>query len=107
MERWDGVKDEKFQFYRGSLKNLIFKEGVCEKPICIGELPKSGAWTICRFKEGGGGGGGSAKKGGIFELRGVGNPMHTVSFQAFSIFCISIFLFTSLLFSFIHIGRAQ
>ena len=54
FKRWDGVKDEKFQFYRGSLKNLIFKEGVCEKPICMGELPKSGAWTVCRFKEGGG-----------------------------------------------------
>ena len=87
----------------------------------MGELPKSGAWTVCRFKEGRGGGG-RAKKGGIFGggggggggwqskgvfLRGVDTPMHSVSFQAFSIFCISICLFTSLLFSFIHVGRAQ
>ena len=27
FKRWDGVKDEKFQYYWGSLKNLIFKRG--------------------------------------------------------------------------------
>ena len=78
FKRWDGVKDEKFQFYRGSLKNLIFKEGVCEKPICMGELPKSGAWTVCRFKEGGGG---WQRKGGF--LRGVDTPMHSMVGKVF------------------------
>ena len=70
FKRWDGVKDEKFQFYRGSLKNLVFKEAVCEKPICKGELPKSGAWTICRFKEGGGRGGVGKERGYIWVERG-------------------------------------
>ena len=27
FKRWDGVKDEKFGYYGGSLKNLIFREG--------------------------------------------------------------------------------
>ena len=27
FKRWDGVKDEKFQYYWPSLKNLIFKGG--------------------------------------------------------------------------------
>ena len=27
FKRWDGVKDEKFQYYWTSLKNLIFKGG--------------------------------------------------------------------------------
>ena len=63
------------------MKNLIFKEGVHEKPIYGGELSKKGAWTVCTFKgwawivctfkgEGvGGGGGGAWKKrggGGVF-----------------------------------------
>ena len=38
FKKWDGVK-EKF-CYGGSLKNLIFKVGVHEKPIYRGELPK-------------------------------------------------------------------
>ena len=48
----DGDKDEKFEYYWGSLKNLIFREGFDEKPIHRGELPKGGggAWTVCRFK---------------------------------------------------------
>ena len=55
------------------MKNLIFKEGVHEKPIYGGELSKKGAWTVCTFKgwawivctfkgEGVGGGGGLGKK---------------------------------------------
>ena len=55
------------------MKNLIFKEGVHEKPIYGGELSKKGAWTVCTFKgwawivctfkgEGGGGGGREKKK---------------------------------------------
>ena len=43
FKRRDGVKDEKFEYYRGSLKNLIFRVGgVHEKPIHRGELPKMG-----------------------------------------------------------------
>ena len=38
----DGDKDEKFEYYWGSLKNLIFREGFDEKPIHRGELPKGG-----------------------------------------------------------------
>ena len=45
FKRWDGVKGEKFQYYRGFLKNLIFRGGH-EKPIYkyIGEgVPKKGS----------------------------------------------------------------
>ena len=43
FKRRDGVKDEKFEYYGGSLKNLIFRVGgVHEKPIHRGELPKKG-----------------------------------------------------------------
>ena len=38
----DGDKDEKFEYYWGSLKNLIFRERFDEKPIYRGELPKKG-----------------------------------------------------------------
>ena len=27
FKRWDRIKDEKFQYYGGSLKNLIFRGG--------------------------------------------------------------------------------
>ena len=39
-----GVKDEKFDHYKGSLKNLIFRGrgGVPKKPIYSGESPKKG-----------------------------------------------------------------
>ena len=30
FKRWDEFKDEKFYYYGGSLKNLIFLEGVTE-----------------------------------------------------------------------------
>ena len=34
FKRWDGVKDEKFYYYGGSLKNLIFRVRVHhQKPI--------------------------------------------------------------------------
>ena len=55
------------------MKNLIFKEGVHEKPIYGGELSKKGAWTVCTFKgwawivctfKGEGGGVGLEKKRG-------------------------------------------
>ena len=31
FKRWDGVKDEKFEYYGGLLKNLIFRVGVNKK----------------------------------------------------------------------------
>ena len=63
FKRWDGVKAEKFWYYGGSLKNLIFRRGVSRKPIYRRGLPKKGAWSVCRFKEGLG-----KKEGdGIFE----------------------------------------
>ena len=32
LKRWDGVKDEKFDYYVGSLKNPIFREVGSRKP---------------------------------------------------------------------------
>ena len=57
FKRLDGVKDEKFKYYRGSLKNLWFSGkgrwgggggGQVNKKQNIGKR----AWTICRFKGG-------------------------------------------------------
>ena len=45
----DGDKDEKFEYYWGSLKNLIFREGFDEKPIHRGELPKK--WRLGQFTD--------------------------------------------------------
>ena len=44
FKRCDGVKDEKFEYYGGPLKNSIFKEGAgfTKKPIFKRELPKNG-----------------------------------------------------------------
>ena len=43
FKRWDGVKDEKFFYYGGSLECLIFRGQVHEKPISRrGELPEKG-----------------------------------------------------------------
>ena len=51
FKRWNRVKDEKFEYYRGSQENPIFRWWVGNKPIYRAELPKKGgAWTICRFK---------------------------------------------------------
>ena len=41
FKRWGGVKDEKFQYYVGSLKTLSYR-GVHEKVIYSRELPKKG-----------------------------------------------------------------
>ena len=59
FKRSDGVKDEKFKYYRGLLKNLIFK-GFFTKNHYI----QARAWTVCRFK------GGLAKKEGLAFFRG-------------------------------------
>ena len=42
FKRWIGFKDEKFQYYGGSLKMQFLGEG--------GGLPGKGPWTVCRFK---------------------------------------------------------
>ena len=54
-----GIKDKKFVYYGGSLKNLIF---FTKKAIYRGDCLGRRAWTVCRFKRGLG------KKGsGVFE----------------------------------------
>ena len=50
FKRRNGVKDEKFEYYGGSLENLIFKYGVHEKPIYRGNAKKGRAWADRRFK---------------------------------------------------------
>ena len=61
FKRWDGVKDEKFEYYGSSLKNAIFNGGH-EKPIYMGGGGlKRGAWTVYIFK-----GGLAKKRGGEF-----------------------------------------
>ena len=36
FKRWDGVKDERFQYYGGSLKNRIFMRGFTKKQYIRG-----------------------------------------------------------------------
>ena len=55
FKRWDGVKDEKNQYYAGSLKKrFIGVEAVGHKKLIYRmKLPKKcgrGAWTVFRFK---------------------------------------------------------
>ena len=47
---------------------IRFLGGVHEKPIYRGELPKKGAWTVCRFKG----------RLGTKEGKGVDTSMHTM-----------------------------
>ena len=53
----DEIKDEKFYYYRDSLKNLIYMgggEGFHEKPMYRWGLPEKRSFlAVCRFKEGG------------------------------------------------------
>ena len=58
------VKDEKFQYYGGSLKNPIFSREFTKNQE-KGEncLRGGGAWAVCRFKRGLG------EKEGIFLSR--------------------------------------
>ena len=67
FKRQDGVKDEKFQYYGNSLKNLIFRGGGGghKKPIYKGRLPEKGVWTVCKFK-----GEGYCEKEGVVVLSG-------------------------------------
>ena len=48
---WEGFKDERIQFYGGSLKDPIFRR-VHEKPIYREESPKKEAWAVWRLKGG-------------------------------------------------------
>ena len=41
FKRWDGVQDEKYEYYEGSLKNPIYRR-FHEKPIYRGKFPKKG-----------------------------------------------------------------
>ena len=75
FKRWDGIKDEKLEYYGGYyivlniMKNPIFRGEGHKKPIYRGNFQKKrGAWTVCRFK-GGRGGGAWQKRGGLMFLR--------------------------------------
>ena len=59
FKRWDGVKNEKLEYYGGSLKNLVFRGG-SQKPICRGQWPKGGE-GLGKFVD--------LKGGGVFEGR--------------------------------------
>ena len=47
-----GLRKRNCNVMGGSLKNLIFRRSVPEKPIYRVELPKKAAWIISRFKRG-------------------------------------------------------
>ena len=61
---WNKVKDGKFK-YGGSLKNLVFRGEVPEKPIYRVELPKKGVGQFPDLR------GSLTKKVGVVFLRGV------------------------------------
>ena len=52
FKKWNGVKDEKFQYYRGSLKNLISTGWFTKRQYIGGNCLKRGARTVRRFKGG-------------------------------------------------------
>ena len=56
FKRWDGVKNEKFQYYGDSLKNPIFRGGggSHEKPIYRGKCLKKGLGQFADLRWGGG-----------------------------------------------------
>ena len=83
FKRWDVVKAEKFWYYRGSLKNLIFRGGASRKPIYRRGLLKKGAWSVCRFKEGLG-----KKEGdGVFERGGGWYPNAHYGYSIIELLC--------------------
>ena len=46
FKRWDGVNNEKFDYYLGSLKNPTFRGGIHEKPIYMEEFSKKGPFPL-------------------------------------------------------------
>ena len=59
----------------GSLKNPPFRGGGSRKFNIERELPKKGAWTVCRFK---GGRAWQERGGSDFKEGNVDTPMHTM-----------------------------
>ena len=71
FKSWDGVKDEHFQYYGGSLKNPIFRgKGFTKNQDIGGNCLKGGRLRFCRSK------GSLVKKG-----EGVDIPMHTMKMK--------------------------
>ena len=68
FKRWGGIKDEKFQYYGGSLKNPIFR-GFTKKQYNVGGLPKKGGGDLEQFANLRGG---LEEKKGLMFLRGGG-----------------------------------
>ena len=77
FKRWDGVKDENFEYYGDSLKNTIFVLGegggfTKNQYISVNCL-KRGAWPVCRSK---GGVTWQKRGGGVFE--GLDTPINLI-----------------------------
>ena len=71
FKRWD----EKFEYYGGSLKYLIFRGEFTKNQYIGGNyIKREGAWTVWRFR----GGGGKKEEGGVFEGGGM-QTMDTTS----------------------------
>ena len=69
--------DEKFWYYGGSLKSLIFSG----RFTISGELLKKGGFTVCMFKRG------LSKKDGVVFLSGVDTLMYTMKWnEIYSLF---------------------
>ena len=60
FKRYDGIKNEKLEYFGGSLKNSTFRGGGDSRKTNIkgGGLPKKGAWTV------------SQSNGGLVRKRG-------------------------------------
>ena len=82
FKSWDGVKDENFKYYEGSLKNLTFRGGWGhEKPLYREELPQKGG-GLGQFADLTAGA--LAKKRVVLFLRGqVDTPMHAMHLPFF------------------------
>ena len=69
FKRWDGVKDEKFQYYAGLLK-IRFIGGSQKTTYSRKFSKKRGSWAACIIN-----GGAWQKRGAVF-LRGVGSEWY-------------------------------
>ena len=63
LKRWEGVKDEKFEYYELSLKNPIFRKGSWKANIKGGDILKRGLGQL-QFKSG------LSEKEGVFLREG-------------------------------------